>query len=156
MQEFQVVGGLLDGILAVVHPQLYRSAISLMEKLFADHSPSRAVMAHWPSCYSAVQIIANREAVRHRDVSAAPGWLDLLLTLGSYRETAVMELWNLGASVPYDSGSIVLLSARLIVHGVPKVPTDRVCLAFYMDEQVFDWAKAEKAGMSNLQRDVIV
>ena len=155
MREFQVVGGLVDGILAVAHPELYRSAIGLMAKLFADHPPSRAVVAQWPSCYSAVQIIANRESIRHRDVSATPGWLDFLLMLGSYGETAVMEFWNLGASVPYDAGSVVLLSARLVVHGVPKVPADRVCLALYMDEHVFDWAKTAKAAMSNVQRDVI-
>ncbi|PIL25832.1 hypothetical protein GSI_11585 [Ganoderma sinense ZZ0214-1] len=60
MKEFQIVGGLLDGILAVVHPDLYQSAIALMAQLYADHTASRAVIAEWPSCYSAVQIIANR------------------------------------------------------------------------------------------------
>ena len=152
MRHFQVVGGLLDGILAVAHPALYEASIRLMTKLFADHPASRAVVSEWPSCYSAVQIIVNRQSVRHRDVSGAPGWLDLLLTLGSYGEKAVMELRNLGASLSYDAGSAVLLSARLVVHGVPKVPTDRVCLALYMDQDVFEWADVEAVSFSNTER----
>ena len=94
MREFQLVGGLLDGILAVVHPQLYQAALALTEHVYRTYPRSRAVLAQWPSCYSAVQVIVNRETVRHRDMSSGIGWVDILLTLGSYGETAVMELRN--------------------------------------------------------------
>ena len=152
MREFQSVGGLLDGILAVVQPELYHAAIALVEHMYATHSKCRAVLAQWPSCYSAVHVIVNRETVRHRDMSSGVGWLDILLTLGSYGETAVMEMRNLGVCVPYDAGTIVVLTGRLVVHGVPKVPTDRICLAWYMDEKVFDFFEMEHVSPAKLRK----
>ena len=148
MVAFEESGGLLDGILAVTHPDLYRSAQELMAKLSTDHAPSNHLMQAWPSCFTAVQVISNRLSPWHRDLSSMPGWYDLLLTLGSYGETAVLELPSLGVAVPYDSGSGVLITSKLLLHGVPRVPMDRICYAFYMRRAVFEWFEVPLAGMA--------
>ena len=89
---FEESGGLLDGILAVTHPELYESSQVLMDKIIRHHDQSRAVMPLWPSCFTAVDVIVNRSCPRHRDLTGAPGWHDILLTFGTYHEKAILEL----------------------------------------------------------------
>lgn len=141
---------MIDGILAVTHPDLYQSSQVLMEKITRDHDQSRGVMPVWPTCFTSVQIIVNRLSLRHRDISGIPGWFDLLLSLGTYGETAVLELRGLGISLPYDSGTIVPISSKLVMHGVPAVPRDRVCYAFYMSREIFKSFKVPAAGMAKI------
>ncbi len=132
-------GAILDGILSIVHPALYDSAVE-----FQGTNP-----AEWPTCYHGVEVIANREALFHRHVNGRPGWLDMLCTVGEYKEDAVLALRSLGASVPYDPGSIVLLDGSLVVHGVPHVEGDRLAYVWVMSRHVLaqhdappgpDWA----------------
>uniref|UniRef100_A0A5K1K6H8 Cell surface hydrophobicity-associated protein n=1 Tax=Ganoderma boninense TaxID=34458 RepID=A0A5K1K6H8_9APHY len=149
MVSFEESGGLLDGIHAVTHPNLYRAAQDLMVKLSTKHAPSMSLMKTWPSTFTSVQVIANRQTPWHRDMSAIPGWLDLLLTIGTYGETAVLELKGLGISLPYDSGSVVSISSNILLHGAPMVSGDRICYAFYMNKAVFESFKVPLPGMAS-------
>nr|VWP01791.1 Cytochrome P450 monooxygenase AKT7 (EC (AK-toxin biosynthesis protein 7) [Ganoderma boninense] len=120
MAAFEENGGILDGVLAITHPELYDSAQAVMKTIWREHAT----------------VIINRSTLGHRDCHGAPGWYDLLVTLGNYGKTAVLELRGLGISIPYDAGSIVPLSSKLLVHGVPKVRGERICYAFYMHSTV--------------------
>ena len=146
MEEFQTCGGLLDGILAVTHPELYRQALAVSEEVFRTFGACRGQLSLWPSCFSSVQVIVNRSSPIHRDLSGYHGWLELLLTLGTYGETAILELRNLGVSVPYPPGSVAMLCSRQILHGVPTVAGDRICYAWYMNKQLFRKVDAEYPG----------
>ena len=134
----QEVGGVLDGILAVAHPEQYAAAREVFQQLYRgpDDSQHRKIADEWPSVLHAVHIISNRETIYHRDTNGRPEWYDLLSTVGSYGEQAVLSMRTLGVSVPYDSGSVVLLCSRLVMHGVPEVAPDRVCYAWLMREDV--------------------
>ena len=136
MAEMQETGGILDGILAVTHPELYEAGRALMQQLYTDNAHARALVNAWPSVYHAVHVIVNRETLQHRDKNGLAGWFDLLLTVGTYGEEAVLSMRTFGVSVPYDSGSIVMIPSRTVLHGVPPVSPDRVCLAWLMKADV--------------------
>ena len=148
MVEFEESGGLLDGILAVAHPELYAAAQDLMTKLSTVHAPSTFLMQTWPSSFTSIQVIANRQTPFHRVMSSKPGWLDLLLSLGDYGDDAVLEVRSLGISFPYGSGTVVPLSSKLLLHGVPRVNLDRVCYALYLNKAVFEWMNIPLPGMA--------
>lgn len=150
MAEFEISGGLLDGILAVTHPRLYAAAIEVAEKLCVAHGSARVLMQEWPSCFSTIEVIVNRETPRHRNIGTLLGCLDLLLPLGTYGENGVLELRNLGVCLPYDSGSVTLLNSKIVLHAVPKVPGDLVCYACHMNKDIFKWMKVPMPGMSHL------
>ncbi|PIL25435.1 hypothetical protein GSI_13325 [Ganoderma sinense ZZ0214-1] len=92
MAEFETSGGVLDGILAITHPGLYDAARAVAETIWQKRGTSHSLMELWPTCFSSIQVIANRGTPRHRDNSALPGWLDLLLSLRTYGENGVLEL----------------------------------------------------------------
>lgn len=136
MAEMEETGGLLDGILAVTHPELYRVSQELIRNILAEGTRASEVMRLWPTSFNSVQFIINRLSLLHRDKNTRAGWVDLLLTLGTYGQKALLELHNLGVSVPYDSGTIAVLCSRVIRHGVARVEGDRLCYALYMVENV--------------------
>ena len=138
MVAFEESGGLVDGILAVISPELYASAQELMVKLCTAHPPSIFLMQAWPSCFTSIEVISNRQTPWHCDLSSMPGWPDVLLSLGSYGENAILAVPTLGISLPYDSGSVVPMTTKLLLHGAPRVVGDRVCYAFYLKRAVFE------------------
>lgn len=141
---------MLDGILAVTHPELYQASQDLMAKIWRNHGVSWPVLSIWPSCFTSLQVIANRSTPGHRDNNAHPGWLDMLLTLGMYGKRAVLELRGLGISLPYAAGSIVPITAQLLLHAVPEVRGDRICYAFSMHSDLFTRFKVPLVGMASV------
>ena len=148
MTDMQETCQILDGILAVTHPALYAAGRRLMQRLYQDDARARAVVEQWPSVYHAVHIIVNRETIYHRDVNGLPGWYDMLLSVGDYGEEAVFSMRSLGVCVPYDSGSIVMVCSRIVLHGVPPVPNTRVCFAWLMRDIVLDYHSVHGAEWS--------
>ena len=132
-------GGLLDGIHAVTHPESYSICRHLADRVFTTLPDTRRAQSLWLSVQTHFHLIVNRETLIHRDVMGPGRSFDMLLTMGTYGRKAIMELRNLGVSVPYDPGSMVVLAARIISHGVPRVPPDRICYAMYQNEGVFRW-----------------
>ena len=154
MVAFEESGGLVDGILAVISPELYASAQELMVKLCTAHAPSIFLMQTWPSCFSSIEVISNRQTPWHRDLSSMPGWPDILLSVGSYGENAVLEVPTLGISLPYDSGSVVPMTTKLLLHGAPRVVGDRVCYAFYLKKAVFESLEIPLVTMASTARSI--
>ena len=76
-------------------------------------------------------------SVVHRDNSSRPECFDMLLTLGNYDDGEIV-FPNLGVWLRYNPGTLVALSGKLIQHGVEEVDGDRVCLAFYMKDNVHE------------------
>nr|VWP01973.1 Cytochrome P450 monooxygenase AKT7 (EC (AK-toxin biosynthesis protein 7) [Ganoderma boninense] len=153
MHAFETAGGLLDGILAVAHPALYEESQVVAEQVFRNFGACRSLLSHWPTCFSSTQVIVNRSSPLHRDISGRIGWLELLLTLGTYGDEAVLQLRNLGVSLPYTTGSVALLCGRQILHGVPTVGGDRICYAFYMNKHLFKKVDAVLPGPAVLPVD---
>lgn len=155
MQELHEAGCLLDGILAVTHPEMYEAGRRVMRALYTKDAQQREMADMWPSVYHAVQVIANRETLFHRDVNALPPWYDLLLSVGNYGKTAVFSMRTLGVCTPYDSGSVVMICSRIIVHGVGAVPPDRICYAWLMRDAVLDYFGVASPGWSKLSDRIL-
>ncbi|KAG2108757.1 uncharacterized protein F5147DRAFT_549234, partial [Suillus discolor] len=54
----------------------------------------------WPSEFSGLEVIVNRETPSHRDPGASPSFYDLLVSLGKAHH-AILALPDLGAELAY-------------------------------------------------------
>ncbi|KAI1783698.1 hypothetical protein LXA43DRAFT_864965, partial [Ganoderma leucocontextum] len=118
---------LQHGILAVTHPEQYAYLQALQEWVLGTVPLCGPVLGDWPFIHSSAQIIANRVTPYHRDRSSPISFHDMLLTMGTYGEQAVIDLENLGVSVPYESGTMLSLAAYLVSHGAPMCNGNHIC-----------------------------
>jgi hypothetical protein len=141
---------LSSAVLSIVHPGLYRSSRSAMLSL-AEDKLLKPYIDNWPSVFNGVQIIGNRITPRHRDANSLQEWYDVLISIGPYKN-AEMRLYNLGVKLPYPPGSIIAIGGKTIEHGVEEFTGERVCMAFFMRQNVQQRAKAKNEGWSTLDR----
>lgn len=104
----------------------------------------------WTSIFNGCQVMSNRETPVHRDNNSASPWYDLLCSVGPYH-TADMELTNIGLTFQYNTGVIVALCGHIVRHGVSSTHGDRMCLAYYMRENVQCRLGSTLAGWSSQQ-----
>ena len=125
-------GALCSALLRVIHPYQYRAAREAL--LLASQAPSvHRALETWPTLFSSVHILSNRETPYHRDVAGQASMLELLWTLGTYGESTLVAR-NLGLQMAYQPGTVVALSSFLVHHGVAAVPPDRICYAWFIAE----------------------
>jgi len=125
---------LVNAILRVVHPELYFMARGAMEKLH-EEAELTELLEIWASVFNGCQILSNRETPLHRDNNSCWEWYDLLCSIGPYAD-ASFELPGVGLRFPYDTGVIVAICGRILRHGVSVANGDRICIAYYMRENV--------------------
>ena len=132
---------IVSAILAVIHPDLYDAGRKTMSCLMKTPEVCpQNVLNQWASVFSGVSVISNRMTPSHRDNSSRVHWYDVLVALGSY-QNCNLELPGLGMSLEYSPGTVVGLSGMVLEHAVPMVEGDRVCYAYFMKDNVHDWAK---------------
>ncbi|TFK89215.1 hypothetical protein K466DRAFT_611054 [Polyporus arcularius HHB13444] len=146
MSALQEIGALIDGILAITHPRLYEAGLEVQRRLAERLPDLREHLGRWPWVFNCAQVSVNRMSIHHRDYNGRPGWVDFLLSVGTYGERAVMAFRNLGATVPFDSGSVVLPVSRVVIHAVPAVPADRIAYTLFMSDKVHEWVRVEDPG----------
>lgn len=142
---------LISASMSILHPGLYAAGMQCMY-LMSRKEPNadvRAMVAVWPSVFNAIQIIANREAPRHRDHRTRCEWFDILCTLGTYSSTNLL-LDGLDLQLDYRPGTLVAISGRLLAHSVKRCPPDRVCYAFYMRDALHKRFVVENPGWMKL------
>ena len=132
---------IVSAILAVVHPNLYDAGWKAMDCLMKTPEVCpQNVLSQWASVFSGVSVISNRMTPLHRDNGSRTHWYDVLVSLGSY-QNCNLELPGLGISLEYSPGTVVGFSGMVLEHAVPMVEGDRVCYAYFMKDNVHDWAK---------------
>ena len=132
---------ILSAILAVIHPKLYDAGWKTTRCLReTPETCPRDVLIRWASVFSGVAVISNRSTSPHRDGSSRSNWYDILATLGSYRG-GTLELLGLGISLEYGPGTVVGVLGKVLEHAVPSFEGDRVCYAYFMRDNVHEWAK---------------
>ena len=69
MESNRDTAGLLNALLAVVHPELYAVGQWVMQTLREDDEvlDLHEVLEHWYSVFTAIALITNRESPLHRD-----------------------------------------------------------------------------------------
>jgi hypothetical protein len=125
---------LLSSIVRIMHPKLFEMGLEAIEKL-QDMEDLQEVLKLWTSIFNGVQIISNRETPIHRDFQTRPEWYDLLVTVGPYKNT-LFELPGVGIRFVYNSGTIMGLSGKVLRHGVTEAVGERICVAYYMRENI--------------------
>ncbi|KIK75487.1 hypothetical protein PAXRUDRAFT_172748, partial [Paxillus rubicundulus Ve08.2h10] len=133
---------LVDALLAAVHPELYRCSSAVRKQLLADEEIAdlHEFIKAWPTVFTTISIMHNRETPFHCDSKLAPQWYDLFLSVGSYTNT-ILELLALGICARYMPGTAALFSGLLLRHGVSAVNQgDHIGYVFYMWPSVFHFA----------------
>jgi hypothetical protein len=131
---------ILSAILAVIHPELYDAGQETFNHL-RQHSEIQPqdVLRRWTSVFNGVSMICNRLTPAHLDGNSRKQWYDLLVSLGSYRNCK-LELLGLGVSLEYGPGTVVGLVGSTLEHEVSHFEGDRVCYAYFMWDNVHEWA----------------
>jgi hypothetical protein len=130
---------IFSAILAVIHPKLYDAGMETIKCLRDTPQDPRDVLSRWASVFSGVAVISNRSTPPHRDASSRFHWYDILVTLGRYRNCN-LKLPGLGISLEYSPGTVVGISGKVVEHEVPDFEGDRVCYAYFMRDNVHEWA----------------
>jgi Oxygenase domain of the 2OGFeDO superfamily len=132
---------IFSAILAVIHPTLYDAGWEAVKRLRGtpEIDPQNVFM-QWASVFSGVSVISNRYTPPHRDRNSRKNWYDMLVTLGRYR-SCQLELPGLGIALEYNPGTVVGISGNILEHAVPSFEGDRVCYAYFMRDNVHEWAK---------------
>lgn len=132
---------ILSAILAVIHPKLYDAGWQTVKQLRGtpEIDPQGVVLNRWASVFSGVAVISNRTTPPHRDGSSRRHWYDILVTLGRYRNCN-LELPGLGTSLEYGPGTVAGILGNVLEHAVPSFEGDRVCYAYFMRNNVHEWA----------------
>jgi len=130
----------LSAILAVIHPKLHdagwQTAMCLRD---TPNIGPQGVLYRWASVFNSVSVISNHDTPSHWDRSSRNNWYDILATLGSY-EDCTLELPGLGISLEYGPGAVVGISGKVLEHAVHDFKGDRVCYAYFMRDNVHEWA----------------
>ncbi|PPQ79185.1 hypothetical protein CVT26_000457 [Gymnopilus dilepis] len=130
-------------VLWLLHPRLARRGGEVMERIrqmSIDLDPVKNMgeaQAWWPTPFTSMGFISNKESFPHRDPRGVPEFFDLLLTLGSYTGGR-FYLSDLGIAFQYDPGTIIANSGKVLKHEVPRVNGDRVCYAQYFHKLVLE------------------
>ena len=131
---------ILNAILAVIHPPLYRAGQETLIRLRKSPEIKRQdLLSQWSSVFSSLSIICNRITPAHRDFKSQHCWYDLLVSLGPCRD-CILSLPGLGISLEYGPGTVVGLSGMMLEHEVGSFEGERVCYAYYMRDIVHEWA----------------
>lgn len=135
----------------MIHPELFAMSRNAMVKL-ATMEEADDLVNLWTSVFNGCQVMCNRETPIHRDNSSAAEWYDILCSVGPY-PGADLELTNVGLTFQYNTGAILALCGRILRHGVSATEGDRMCLSYYMRENVQCRLGSRPAGWS-YQRDI--
>lgn len=108
----------------------------------------------WPSEFSGLEVIVNRETPNHRDPGASPSFYDLLVSLGKGHR-AVLALPDLGAELAYYPGTMVYILGKVLEHGVPQWGDgERIVIAHFVKDKVHDRLGVPRPKFPN-QRDFL-
>ena len=141
---------LATAFLRVVHPALYNTATDVMKTL-STQEVIRPHITEWGLPFTAVSLICNRETIQHRDLKTGETMYDLLVSVGPYGSTE-LEITQANLRVDYKPGTMVALTGRLLLHGVPRCNGSRLCQAYYFREHVFQRCRVMDPGFMTQER----
>jgi hypothetical protein len=143
---------ILSAILAVIHPELYEAGLETYARLGMDANfkvhDVHNVLSRWGSAFNGVAVLSNRITPAHRDGNSRKHWYDILVTLGAYQECQ-LKLAGLAVSLDYGPGTVVGLSGMVLQHEVSGFEGERVCYAYFMRNNVHEWANVPASNWMN-------
>ncbi|KII90315.1 hypothetical protein PLICRDRAFT_106026, partial [Plicaturopsis crispa FD-325 SS-3] len=133
---------LINAVMAIIHPDLYRVGHNTLIRMrdVPEAPLLAAVFDRWTAVFNAISVISSKETPIHRDNFSRAEWYDLLATIG-HHTSAIFEVPGLGLRFDYSSSTIVGISGRVLAHGVSRAIGERLCLVFYMRDNVHERMK---------------
>ena len=125
---------IVSGILHIIHPSQYEMAWNMKLKLI-DMECCADTLHSWPSVFTAVSIISNRETPYHRDGQSRMSWYDMITSIGPY-DNAPIYLAPFGIRIDNPPGTVCAFSGMAIRHGVRYTQHPRISFAWYLRENV--------------------
>jgi hypothetical protein len=144
----QTAETLLNYIGRLVCPEMFSAGIEAISKLQTGEGLDKTFdnIALWPSFFSGIEVISNRDTDQHRDQFSSPPVYDFLLSAGKHRN-AWLQLADINASLSYDPGTVVALCGKILHHGVsPGWEGERICIAHFIRDNVHDRLKVQRPG----------
>ncbi|KAG2127184.1 uncharacterized protein EDB93DRAFT_1096644 [Suillus bovinus] len=121
---------------SIIAPDQYLAGIESVSRLKNIVRTSKPVV--WPSVFSGIEVIVNRETPHHQDPGASPPFYDLLVSLGQTNQ-AILDLPDLGAQLGYPPGTMVYIAGKVLEHGVPGWGDgERIVIAHFIKDKVHD------------------
>lgn len=158
LEDVGHINAIISAALSIMHPRLYDAARHVIQSVWdgaqgGERSDIEAAMAHWPSVFNSLSVMANRRSPFHVDANGKPEWMDILLTVGQYHDTQ-MILPGIKLKLQYPPGTILAFSGRLLLHGVPEADGNRGCIAWYMRQAVHKAANPPDYGFAEI-KDIV-
>lgn len=140
---------MLNFAVMLIAPRFHRecsAAISNIQARQEAIQPSYVDnVRQWPSIFSGISVISNRETPPHLDNKGYDPAFDALLTGGTYTE-AWLTLDDIGGEFLYNPGTCVIVNGKVFKHGVKDWDKgDRVCYAHFVRDDVHAFAGCERA-----------
>jgi Oxygenase domain of the 2OGFeDO superfamily len=151
LNEIMESSAILSAIIAVIHPELYNTGRGTLNRLRqVPKIQPQDVLNKWTSIFNGVSVISNRTTPLHRDGNSRFHWYDLLATFGRY-QNCKLELPGLGVALEYGPGTVVGLSGSMLEHAVTSFEGERVCYAYFMRDNVCEWARVPGGTYMNVK-----
>ncbi|KIK33205.1 hypothetical protein CY34DRAFT_100019, partial [Suillus luteus UH-Slu-Lm8-n1] len=125
-----------SAITSIIAPHQYLAGMRSVSSLNLMVKTSHPVV--WPSEFSGIKVIVNRETPHHRDPGASPSFYDLLVSLGKGHQ-AILDLPDLGTELRYTPGTMIYICGKVLEHGVPRWGDgERIVIAHFVKDKVHD------------------
>lgn len=103
----------------------------------------------WPSSFTGITVISNRETPSHQDTGTFDAAYDILLTGGEYSD-CTLRLEDIDGHFEYGPGALVAICGRVLRHEVLKWSgKDRICYAHYLKDDVLLKNECPRSGWVN-------
>ena len=121
----------------LVQPDVHRAGTQCMQKL-REIDLTAEIAQKWPSIFTGISTIINRQTIPHRDGGQLPAAFDLLVSLGSY-SSSTLDIHDIRLKLQYNPGTVVFLCGNILKHGVNHWDRgDRVCYAHFLQGRVLE------------------
>lgn len=131
IQENYPLELLVNAVTSVINPDLYSAGLQAIQAI-----QNQQPITLWPSIWSGVAVIVNRETPYHRDSGGSISMYDLLVSAGTHQMCHI-EVAELGAEFVYLPGTIVALCGKVLMHRVVSWGGgERICAAHFMKDGV--------------------
>lgn len=142
---------LVNKAMEKIHPDLFTNSSAVLEEQ-RKQPLTQKLASEWQSVFTCMSVISNRTSKRHRDYSGAPGWYDVLISLGNY-SFAKLKFAELGVEVIYNPGTAVAFCANVFYHEVGNWGRgDRICYSFFNKKVILGRFEKDNVGWMTLSR----
>ena len=140
--EIEETAAFLGGIMSIINPDQYRAGIACIESIATcrQHILKAEYLGEllevWAAPFNVISVMNNRDSPLHRDTGGGYSTMDVMFSVGPYTDCR-FSVPGVGAELWYRSGTVIALAGRVVRHGA-KADGDRLCVAFYSRESVWE------------------